>query len=692
MNPIATALGRVGLAGLALPLLIVMVLAMMILPLPPFLLDLLFTFNIAISLVVLLAAVYTMRPLDFAIFPTVLLLTTLLRLSLNVASTRVVLLNGHTGPDAAGKVIESFGHFLVGGNFAVGIVVFAILVVINFVVITKGAGRIAEVSARFTLDAMPGKQMAIDADLNAGLIGEADARRRRAEVAQEADFYGSMDGASKFVRGDAIAGILVLFINVVGGLAIGMLQHDLAFNTALNNYVLLAVGDGLVAQVPALVISTAAGLLVTRVVAAGAEGEDMGTQLAKQLLRSPQAIGITAGLLGVMGIIPGMPHLPFLALAAAFGYGAWWLGAQRAAPAMAAADKAPAPAQASEEVGWDDLQPVDTLGLEVGYRLVPLVDRAQGGDLLKRIRAIRRKFAQDVGFLPPAIHIRDNLELKPGAYRIALKGVVIGEGEVMSGMLLAIDPGGARGKLPGTPGKDPAFGLPATWIDASQRDMAQASGYTVVDASSVVATHVSHLLATHAAALLGRAEAQQLIEHFAKHAPKLAEDVVPKLIPFATLQRVLQNLLDEGVHIRDLRSVLETLAEHAPRTQDPAELTAAVRVALGSAIAQQLFGSGRELQVVALEPELERLLQQGVPGATDALEPALADALMRSASAAAQRQEGLGIAPALLVPDRLRNTLARMLKRAAPRMRVISHAEVPDNWTVRVAYTLGAKG
>jgi len=689
VNPFLNAVRRIGLAGLALPMLIVMILAMMILPLPPFVLDLLFTFNIAVSLVVLLAAISTKRPLDFAAFPTVLLLTTLLRLSLNVASTRVVLLNGHTGPDAAGKVIESFGHFLVGGNFAVGIVVFAILVVINFVVITKGAGRIAEVSARFTLDAMPGKQMAIDADLNAGLIGEADARRRRAEVAQEAEFYGSMDGASKFVRGDAIAGILVLFINVIGGLAIGMLQHNLAFATALNNYVLLAIGDGLVAQVPALVISTAAGLLVTRVVGAGAEREDVGAQLAGQLLQSPQAFGISAVLLGVMGIIPGMPHFPFLLGAGVLGYGAWWLGERRKGPAREPAPTA-APAS-SEEVSWDDLQPVDTLGLEVGYRLVPLVDKAQGGDLLKRIRAIRRKFAQEVGFLPPPVHIRDNLELKPGAYRVTLKGVAIGEGEVMSGALLAIDPGGARGKLPGTPGKDPAFGMPATWIDAAHRDLAQASGYTVVDASSVVATHVSHLLGTHAAGLIGRAETQQLLEHFSKHSPKLAEEVVPKLVPLSMLQRVLQNLLDEGVTIRDLRTILETVAEHAPRTQDAGELTAAIRIALGSAIAQQLFGSSRELQVVALEPELERLLQQGAPGAGDALEPGLADALMRSASAAALRQEGLGLAPALLVPDRLRSPLARMLKRAAPRLRVLSHAEVPDDWTVRVAYTLGAK-
>jgi flagellar biosynthesis protein FlhA len=690
MSAIALMLRRAGLAGLAVPLLVIAILAMMILPLPPFLLDLLFTFNIAAALVVLLAAVYTVRPLEFAAFPTVLLLTTLLRLSLNVASTRVVLLNGHTGPDAAGKVIESFGHFLVGGNFTVGLVVFLILVVINFVVITKGAGRIAEVSARFTLDAMPGKQMAIDADLNAGLIGEAEARRRRAEIAAEAEFYGSMDGASKFVRGDAIAGILILLINVIGGLAIGVLQHGLPLQVAADNYVLLAVGDGLVAQVPALVISTAAGLLVSRVVGAGAESEDMGRQLARQLLAAPNAIAIAAALLGLMGVVPGMPHVPFLLLAGLLGYGAWWLKKRASAPAQPAVPEAPAP-QSQDEATWDDIVPVDTLGLEVGYRLVPLVDRAQGGELLKRIRAIRRKFAQEVGFLPPAVHIRDNLELRPGAYRVLLKGVVAGEGEVTPGLYLAIDPGGARGPLAGTPTKDPAFGLPAIWIEAAGREAAQAAGFTVVDAGAVVATHVSHLIHVHAAALLGRNETQQLLEQLAKHAPKLVEDVVPKLIPLATLQRVLQNLLEEGVHVRDPRTILETLAEHAARSQDPAELTAAVRVALGASITQQVFGPARELQVLALEPELERLLAQSALGAPDAIEPGLADALMRSASSAARRQESLGQAPALLVEERLRAPLARLLRRAVPQLKVLSHAEVPDSRIVRVAQTLGAK-
>jgi flagellar biosynthesis protein FlhA len=675
-------------SGLGVPLLVIAILAMMVLPLPPFLLDLLFTFNIAASLVVLLASVYAARPLDFAAFPTVLLLATLLRLSLNVASTRVVLLHGHTGTDAAGKVIESFGTFLIGGNFAVGLVVFLILVVINFVVITKGAGRIAEVAARFTLDAMPGKQMAIDADLNAGLIGEAEARRRRAAIAAEAEFYGSMDGASKFVRGDAIAGILILFINVAGGLAIGMAQHHLPFEVAADRYVLLAVGDGLVAQVPALVISTAAGLLVSRV--AGADGEDIGAQIGRQLLGSPRALAIAAGLIGVLGLVPGMPHLAFLTLAAALGWGAWQLHRGREPAAAPAPDPAPAPA---EEASWDDVVPVDAFALEVGYRLVPLVDTAQGGELLKRIRAIRRKFAQEVGFLPPPVHIRDNLELRPAAYRILLKGVAIGEGEVVPGQYLAIDPGGAAASGPplaGAPTTDPAFGLPALWIEAAQREAALGRGYTVVDAGAVIATHVSHLMHSNAAALLGRNETQQLLDQFARYAPKLVEDLVPKLVPVALVQRVLQNLLEEGVHIRDLRTILETLAEHAPRTQDAAELTALVRIALGPAITQQIFGPAKELPVLALEPELERVLgQSAAPG--EAIEPGLAEALAASAAAAARKLEALGQAPALLVEDRLRAPLARLLRRAAPRLRVLCHAELPGERTVRVVQTLGAR-
>jgi len=686
------ALRAVPWQALAVPLLVFMVLAMMIVPLPPFLLDLLFTFNIALALIVLMVAVYTRKPLEFAAFPVVLLLTTLMRLSLNVASTRVVLTEGHTGPDAAGKVIEAFGHFVIGGNFAVGLIVFAILVVINFVVVTKGAGRIAEVAARFTLDAMPGKQMAIDADLNAGIIDDKEAKRRRAEIAQEADFYGAMDGASKFVRGDAIAGILILFINVIGGLAIGTLQHDLPLGAAVNNYVLLSIGDGLVAQIPALVISIAAGLIVSRV---GKEGEDMGAQMLGQMFSTPRVLGITATILAILGVIPGMPWFVFLLLAAACGYAAWWL-AQRARQAQAQpAQAVPAEPTASQDASWEDIVPVDVLGLEVGYRLIPLVDKGQDGELLKRIKAIRKKFAQDIGFLPPPVHIRDNLELKPSAYRVLLKGVVIGEGEGFNGMLLAINPGGITQTVPGTPTKDPAFGLPAIWIEPRTRDAAQVLGYTVVDCATVIATHINHLLLSHAGQLLGRQEVQALIDHIGKFAPKLVDDVVPKLIPLSTLQRVLQNLLDENVPIRDMRTIVETLADAVQRTTDANELTAQVRSALRASIAQTLFGTTRELSVIALDPELEKVLMQSIGaggGDTPAIEPGLVDLIQRGAAQAAQRQEDMGLAPTLLVPDRLRVPLARLLKRAAPRLRVLGHAEVPEISTIRVSTVLGGAG
>ena len=690
-QPSAASIAR-GLAG---PMLIVMLLAMMVLPLPPFMLDMFFTFNIAFSIMVLLVGMNTVKPLDFAVFPTVLLVTTLLRLSLNVASTRVVLLEGHTGPDAAGKVIESFGHFLVGDNYAVGLVVFVIMVVINFVVITKGAGRIAEVGARFTLDAMPGKQMAIDADLNAGLIGEDDARKRRAVIAQEADFFGSMDGASKFVRGDAVAGIIILFINIIGGLIIGVLQHNMDFGAAAKTYTLLTIGDGLVAQIPALIISTAAGLVVSRV----STEENTGQQIFSQILAKPAALAVTGGIIGVMGLVPGMPHFAFLLLGAAFGGGAWYIhkrGPIEAEPAeapAAAAAAAAAAATETHEVGWSDVTPVDTLGLEVGYRLVPLVDKSQDAELLRRIKAIRRKFAHDVGFLPPAIHIRDNLELRPAGYRITLKGVEIGQHEAHPGMFLAINPGRVSGPLPGTQTQDPAFGLPAVWIEASQRDIAQQYGYTVVDASTVVATHISHLIHAHAADLLGRQELQQLIDHLSRDTPKFIEDVVPKLLPMSTLQRVLQNLLEEGVHIRDMRTIVEVLAAHAPRTQDAAELTALTRVALGRAIVQQLAPGKSELQVIALDPGLERLLMQTVQGGGESsvIEPDLAETLLRSAQAAARQQEQLGLPPVLLVPAPLRVLLSRFLRRAISHLKVLAHAEVPDSRAIKVTSVVGSR-
>jgi len=674
--------------SLAVPLLVFLVMVMLILPLPPLLLDLLFTFNIALALVVLMTAVYTKKALDFAAFPTVLLLTTLMRLSLNVASTRAVLMNGHTGPDAAGKVIEAFGQFVIGGNFAVGLIVFAILVVINFVVVTKGAGRIAEVAARFTLDAMPGKQMAIDADLNSGTIDDKEARNRRAEVALEADFYGAMDGASKFVRGDAIAGILILVINVIGGIVIGTLSHSMALGDAANNYVLLSIGDGLVATIPALVISIAAGMIVSRV---GKEDADIGGQMLSQMLSMPRALGITAAIMATLGVIPGMPWHVFLLLAAAAGYAAWWLHQRDLKVAKAAAATEVEQAQPHvHEASWEDIAPVDVLALEVGYRLIPLVDKSVDGELLKRIKAIRRKFAQDVGFLPPPVHIRDNLELRPSGYRGLLKGVVVGEGEGFNGMLLAINPGGVTQTVAGTPAKDPAFGLPAVWIEPRTRESAQVLGYTVVDCATVIATHINHLLLTHAGQLLGRQELQALLDHMNKYAGKLVDDVVPKLIPMATLQKVLANLLDEGVHIRDMRTIVETLADVAARSTDPVELTAHVRAALRASIAQSLFGNTKELSVVALDPELEKVLLQSLAGSGDtAIEPGLVDLLQRGAAAAAQRQEDMGLVAALLVPDRLRLPLARLLRRAAPRLRVIGHAEVPDASMIRVSTVLG---
>jgi len=690
---------KAGLAGdkvktLGAPIFIILILVMMILPVPPFALDLFFTFNIAISLMVLVAALYTTRPLDFAAFPTILLVTTLLRLSLNVASTRVVLMHGHEGPDAAGKVIEAFGHFLVGGNLAVGIVVFVILMLINFVVITKGAGRIAEVSARFTLDAMPGKQMAIDADLNAGLIAEDEARKRRAEVSQEAEFFGSMDGASKFVRGDAMAGIMILIINIIGGFAVGVMQHDMTFADAGTAYVLLAIGDGLVAQVPALVISIAAGLVVARV----GQGQDIGTQLASQLLKSPQAVGITAGIMALLGIIPGMPTLVFLLLAGGFGYLSYHLSQKGNIQKVVATtdDQAKIKAATTEaqEATWDDLVPIDTIALEVGYRLIALVDNKQDGDLLKRIKAIRKKFAQEIGFLPPAVHLRDNLELRPSVYRILLKGVCMGEGEVFPNQHLAINPGRVTMQLPGPQTTDPAFGLPAVWISDDQKEKANAAGYTVVDASTVVATHLSHILQTSAAHLLGRTETQQLLDHCAKSSPKVVEDLTPKLLDVAVIQKVLQNLLEESVHIRDLRTIFETLLENGVRTKNPLELTAAVRIALGRAIVQALAGTTEDLNVLVMEPKLEQMITHAHTAAGQdqvGIDPNLAENLARQTADAAGRQEQLGQSPVLLVPDALRLSMARLLKRAAPNLRVLSHSEIPENRTIRVAQVVGAK-
>ena len=671
----------------AAPLIIIMLLAMMILPLPAIALDVLFTFNIALSILVLLIGLQTSKPLDFLAFPTVLLVTTMLRLSLNVASTRIVLTEGHTGADAAGKVIEAFGHFLIGGNYTVGIVVFVILTIINFTVVTKGAGRIAEVGARFTLDAMPGKQMAIDADLNAGLIGEDEARRRRMEVGQESEFYGAMDGASKYVRGDAMAGILVIIINIVGGLIVGVVQHDMPFADAVKNYTLLAIGDGLVAQIPSLIISVAAGVVVSRV----ANNQDISTQLINQLFSNPKALNITALIIGGMGLIPGMPHFAFLGLALLFAGTAFIVGNNKNKAAEPIIEENLEVSTETAEATWDDVLPVDLIGLEVGYRLIPLVDNAQGGDLLKRIKGLRKKFAQEVGFLTPAVHIRDNLELRPSGYRITLKGVEIANGESNHGQFLAIDPGMVTGQLPGQTTTDPAFGLPAVWIDNSLRDQAQNLGYTVVDASTVIATHLNHVINMHASELLGRQEVQQLLDHLSKETPKLVEDLIPKLLPISAVQKVLQNLLTEGVHIRDMRTIIDALSEYATRTQDTNELTTQVRVKLGRAIVQQLFPGNAEMKVMSLDGNLERLLMQAMIANSEgtSIEPGLADTLSRQTELAAQQQVQMGMTPVLVVPAQLRVALAKFLRRAIPNLRVLSQEELPDSKTIRVTNLIG---
>lgn len=692
------------LQGIGTPLILMLVLAMMTLPMPALLLDMMFTFNIALALIVLLVTVYTLRPLDFGAFPTVLLVATLMRLALNVASTRVVLLEGHNGPEAAGEVIAAFGNVVVGGNFAVGLVVFIILMIINFVVVTKGAGRISEVSARFTLDAMPGKQMAIDADLNAGLISQDDARTRRSEVAAEADFYGSMDGASKFVRGDAIAGILILFINVLGGIGIGMVQHDLDFSKALQYYVLLTIGDGLVAQIPSLLLSVGAAIMVTRQTGK----EDMGTQVLGQMFNNPKSLVITAFVLFVMGIVPGMPHLAFLTLAIITGGIAYALtqkekAAQAAGPvpgAPSAAGKpspsgkpnAPMPEEPPKELGWDDVQPVDPIGLEVGYRLIQLVDKNQGGMLLTRIKGIRKKLSQELGFLVPPVHIRDNLELTPSAYRILINGVVMGEADIYPDREMAINPGQVFGNIKGIPGKDPAFGLDAIWIDIEMREQAQTLGYTVVDASTVIATHMSQILHQSASELLGYEEVEQLLKILEKAAPKLAEILVPDLLPLGTVVKVMQNLLEEQVSIKDVKTIAETLAENSIRSQDPGVLTNAVRIALKRMIVQNICGNEAELNVLTLDSRLEQILQQSVQVAGEdnaSLEPGLADTFQKSLINHANRQEALGLPVVLLTSAPVRFSVSRFARTLVPGIYVLSFQEIPDNKQIKVVGVVG---
>jgi flagellar biosynthesis protein FlhA len=676
--------------GLGVPLLVMTIIAMMVLPLPAFLLDVLFTFNISLSLIILLAVIYVRRALEFAAFPTVLLGATLLRLGLNVASTRIVLINGHTGAHAAGHVIAAFGQFVVGGNYAVGMVVFIVLVIINFVVITKGAGRISEVSARFTLDAMPGRQMAIDADLNAGIITQPEAIVRRQEVREEADFYGAMDGASKFVRGDAIAGILIVFINLFGGTIIGAAQHGMSLADAGKTYALLTIGDGLVAQIPALLLSVAVAILVTRV----SRSHDMGQQIMSQVLGQPRALGVTGGILGLLGVIPGMPNLVFLVMAAACGVGAYFLGKQRALEKKASAAvpvAAPATPLEQRELSWDDVEPVDLIGLEVGYRLIPLVDRNQGGELMGRIKGVRKKLSEELGFLVQAVHIRDNLELGPNSYRITILGAPVGESEVFPDRELAINPGQVSGTLPGSVTKDPAFGLDAIWVDKSRREQAQAQGYTVVDASSVIATHLSHLLQSHAHELLGHEEVQQLLNRLGKSAPKLIEDLVPKLLPMSVVVKVLQYLLLERVPIRNLRTVCEALAELAPKTQDPLALVAGVRIALGRSIVQSIGGLREELPVITLDPGLEQLLQDSMAGGGDSpgFEPSLADRVQTALSDSTRRQEAAGEPAVLLVAPKIRPWVARLMRYSTPTLSVLAYNEIPENRRIRVIAAVG---
>ncbi len=683
---------RVVRQGLGAPLMLVMIMAMLIIPLAPWALDIFFTFNIALALVVLMTAVYALRPLDFSVFPTIILVATLMRLALNVASTRVILMEGHSGGDAAGNVIEAFGSFVIGGNFAVGLVVFMILVIINFVVITKGAGRVSEVSARFTLDAMPGKQMAIDADLNSGLIDQDEARTRRSEVATEADFYGSMDGASKFVRGDAVAGILILFINIIGGFAIGMAQHDLTAAQAAENYIILTVGDGLVAQIPALVLSTATAIVVTRVSGTA----DLGGQIFGQMFGSSQTLVVAASIIGLLGIIPGMPNVAFLTLAAILGMAAWMVsrkGAREeaaAAEVSAVAEEEEAPRE--RDVGWDDVESIDLLTLEVGYRLIPMVDLKQGGELIDRIKGVRRKLSKELGFLVHAVHIRDNLDLSPNGYQIRLMGVPVGEGELMPDQYLAINPGQVFGELEGAPTRDPTFGMEAVWIGADHQDHAQSLGYTVVDASTVIATHLSEVIRSHASELLGVDDVKELLDRLAESAPKLVEDLVPKTVEWMVVLKVLQNLLEEGVSIKDMRTIAEVLAENGPKSQDPDDLTMAVRTALGRSIVQDLAGIVGELPVITLDPKLEQILHQSIQGdgtGAAALEPGLAEQMNHSLMEAVQQQEIEGAPAVLLVAPSIRRLLSRMFRHSLPDLSVLSYTEVPDDRSIRMVANVG---
>ncbi|MBN9286718.1 MAG: flagellar biosynthesis protein FlhA [Gammaproteobacteria bacterium 39-13] len=681
--------------GIGIPIFVLIILGMMILPLPPFLLDIFFTFNITLALMVLLAGTYSARPLDFSIFPMILLLATLLRLALNIASTRVVLLQGHTGTDAAGKVVQSFGEVVIGGNYAVGFVVFLILVIINFIVVTKGASRISEVSARFTLDSMPGKQMAIDADLNSGIITQEEARERRKEIASEADFYGAMDGASKFVRGDAIAGILILVINIIGGFIIGTLQHDLDVGDAFRVYGLLTIGDGLVAQIPSLLLSTAAAIMVTRV----SSSHDVSTQVKSQVFYQFKPLAISSIVLGVLGLIPGMPHVVFLGIAILLGFAAFAMQKQKAkesdakqqeqhpeSTALATAE------QEVKEVSWDDVPLLDDISLEVGYKLIPLVESKNGGELLNRIKGVRKKLSQELGFLVPSVHIRDDLNLGPTNYKISLLGVVIGEGDVFPDKDMAINSGQVFGSIEGIPTKDPAFGLDAMWINRSLKEQAQTLGYTVVDTSTVIATHLSQILQDHAYQLLGHQEAQKILDILAKSAPKLVDDLVPDKISLSTIVKIFQNLLEEHVPLRDSKTIVETLSEYSPKSQDPAILTELVRASLGRLIVQQLNGSAQEVPVVTLEPNLEQILLQSMhTGGSDgaAVDPTLLEKIQKVVMQFAKKQETMGTPAILVVHPNIRRLLSKLLKHFAKNLSVLSFKEIPDEKQIKIVSTLG---
>ncbi len=693
MEAVLNNINNLGRRGLIAPLIIIALMAMMIVPMPTLALDLFFTFNICLSIIVLLVCVYAGRPLDFVIFPTIILVSTLFRLALNVASTRIVLLEGHTGTGAAGKVIESFGEFVIGGNYAVGLVVFAILVIINFVVVTKGAGRVSEVSARFTLDAMPGKQMAIDADLNSGIIDQDTAKLRREEIASEADFYGSMDGASKFVRGDAVAGILILIINLVGGFAIGMGQHGMDVSDAVRNYTLLTIGDGLVAQIPSLLLSSATAIIITR----DSRQHDIGEQIRKQMFTNTKVLWVTAGIVGLMGAIPGMPNMAFLSIAGVLAGTAKWLDKQQEQVLVEERNtieekQRPREPAAPKELSWDDVQPVDLVGLEVGYGLIPMVDKNQNGQLLGRIKGVRKKLSQELGFLVHSVHIRDNLDLSPNAYRITLNGVPVGESSVQPDREMAINPGQVYGQLQGTPTKDPAYGLDAIWIEPGQRDHAQTLGYTVVDASTVIATHINQVLYDNAHELLGHAEAQQLLDNLAKTSPKLVEDLVPNLLPLSVVVKVMQNLLSESVPVRDIRTIAEILAEHGSRTKDPTELTAQVRVGLGRSIVQRINGIERDLPVITLEPSLEQLLMQSAQngGQGMGVEPGLTERMFRSLEDVTQKQEMAGQPAVLVVAPTLRLWLSQLVRHSILGLNVLSYSEIPDNKNIRVVAAVGA--